>query len=102
MLYDISDAGQDLLKAKDLAGGTGYIPSLPDDQWIQEVTRWEAFVWATLQTAITDYAVGPSVREPSARAHIRNVTNDGEKELCRALRMKRSGGFVFVQPFSPH
>lgn len=94
MLFDISDAGQDLLKAKDLAGGTGYLVSLPHDQWVQEVTRWEAFVWAALQTAIVDYAVGPSVREPSAQAHTRNATTNGERELCKALRVKKAGGFV--------
>jgi hypothetical protein len=94
MLFDISDAGQDLLLAKDLAGGTGYIPSLPEDQWVQEVTRWESFVWAALQTAISDYAVGPSVREPSTRAYMRNATTNGEKELCQAMRARKPGGFV--------
>jgi hypothetical protein len=94
LLFDISDAGQDVLKATSLAGGTGYIPSLPDDQWVQEVTGWEAFVWAALQTAVTDYAVGPTVREPSAQAYMKNETTGGEKKLCQAQRVRRSGGFV--------
>ncbi|KAF2184852.1 hypothetical protein K469DRAFT_750706 [Zopfia rhizophila CBS 207.26] len=99
LLFDISDAGQDVLKAKDLAGGTGFILLLLDDQWIQEVTRWESFVWAALQTAVSDYAIGPAVRGPSAGAYIRNDTSNGEKELCHVQRVRKSGGFVTINAF---
>lgn len=94
LFFDISDAGQDVLKAKDLAGGTGFIPSLPDDQWVRETTGWETFVWAALQTAVSDYAIGPAQREPSVRAYMKNETTNGEKELCQVQRVRKSGGFV--------
>ena len=94
LLFDISDAGLDILKAKDLAAGSGFIDSLPDDQWIQEVAGWESFVWAALQTAVSDYAIGPEVREPTARAYMKNETTTGEKQLCQAQRLRKSGGFV--------
>lgn len=94
LLFDISDAAQDVLQAKEMAGGTGYIPSLPEDQWEKEIKGWEAFVWAALQTAITDYAIGPAVREPSIADLVKKNLTSGEKQLCGAQKMKKSGGFV--------
>jgi hypothetical protein len=94
LMFDVSDAVQNGVKASDLAGGTGNVPSLPDDQWIQEVIGWNSFVWAALQTAVSDFAIGPAVREPSAQAYIGNLTA-GEKELCKAQRMMKSGGFAY-------
>lgn len=40
LLFDISDAAQDVLQAEEIAGGTGFIPSLPVDQWVRELTSW--------------------------------------------------------------
>lgn len=94
LLFDISDAALDPLKATDLAGGTGYIMSLPEDQWIQEIAGWESFAWAALQTMIPDYAIGHSVREPTAAEYMRNETTNGEKELCRVQRAPMAGRFV--------
>lgn len=77
-----------------MTGGAGYIDALPDDQWVQEAVGWESFVWAALQTAVSDYAIGPDLREPTARAYMRNETTLGEKQLCQVQRMRRSGGFL--------
>lgn len=70
------------------------IISLPNDQWKREVLGWEREVWASLQILISNYAIGPSV--------IASLTNDqwvrpqteGEKALCGAQKMKKSGEFV--------
>lgn len=94
LLFDLSDAGLDVLKATEMAGGTGFIQSLPDDQWVQELIGWESFVWASLQIAISDYAIGPTVRDPAAGQFLRNETTNGERELCQVQRMKKAGGFV--------
>lgn len=96
LLYDIADAVLDTLKAGDLAVGTGWLDSLPSDQWIQEIAGWESVVWAALQTAIPDYAIGHAVREPTAAGYVRNTTTEGEKALCRAQRAPVSGRFVYV------
>ncbi|ORY10988.1 hypothetical protein BCR34DRAFT_588267 [Clohesyomyces aquaticus] len=66
---------------------------------VQEVIGWEAFVWAVLQTAVSDYAIGSAVREPSARAYMKNNTTKGEKELCQVQRVRMAGGFVTVNTF---
>lgn len=96
LLYDVSDAAIDMLKASDIAVGSGWLYSLPSDQWVQELAGWESFAWAALQTAIPDYAIGHSVREPTSAAYVRNETTNGEKALCRAQRAPVSGRFVYV------
>lgn len=77
-------------------GRMDILESLPDDQWIREVIAWEKYVWASLQTIISDYATGPATRDPSALDHIRNDTTPGERQLCGVQRMRKSGGFMYV------
>jgi len=77
-----------------LLANTGYVPTLPDDQWIQEVTGWESFVWAALQLNILEHAIGPAVREPSVVALMKNQTSTGEKQLCNVQKVRVSGGFM--------
>lgn len=74
------------------------LPGLPDDQWMREVVAWEKFVWASLQTVTSDYAVGHATRDPSVLDHIRNETTLGERQLCGIQRMRKSGGFMYVCP----
>lgn len=93
--FDTASAADAILKVQDLAGSSGsQILSLPDDQWIQEITRWEKYIWASVQTVVSDYAVGYGARAPSAQSYVRTILSPGERELCGAQRMMKSGGFV--------
>jgi hypothetical protein len=67
---------------------------IPSDQWITEVQAWEAFVWASSQVAITDYAIGPSIRYPGVIGNVIPPETIGDKELCRSMKMRKAGGFV--------
>jgi len=84
------------MDAAALLANMGYIPTLPDDQWIHEATNWESFVWAALQMNILEYAIGPTVREPSTAALMKNKTSTGEKKLCNAQKVRVTSGFVWV------
>jgi hypothetical protein len=66
----------------------------PPDQWIKEIVGWESHVWAALQMAITDYAVGPKARDSGADIYAKYPSTDGGKRLCGMQRMRRSGGFA--------
>jgi hypothetical protein len=67
---------------------------IPSDQWITEVQRWEAFVWASSQVAIADYAIGPSIRDPGVVNNVIRPETTGDKELCGSMKMRKAGGFV--------
>jgi hypothetical protein len=82
------------LKAKELLDSSGVIHYIPDDQWIQEFIGWESHVWAGLQFAVADHAIGTSTRQGSAGSLQRDYTNDGEKQLCGSQRMRMAGGFA--------
>jgi hypothetical protein len=82
------------LQASYMAGTTGVITSLPDDQWVQEVVAWKKYVWAALQITIADYALGYETQDSSAQDATKSVTMPGEKQLCQSQRMRESGGFV--------
>lgn len=82
------------LQTSYLAGTTGVITSLSDDQWVQEVVAWEKYVWAALQITVADYALGYETQDSSAQDATKNVTTLGEKRLCQSQRMRKSGGFV--------
>jgi hypothetical protein len=82
------------LQASYLAGTTGVITSLLDDQWVREVVAWEKDVLAALQITVADYALGYETQDSSAQDATKNVTTLGEKQLCQSQRMRKSGGFV--------
>ncbi|KAF2004127.1 hypothetical protein P154DRAFT_485871 [Amniculicola lignicola CBS 123094] len=77
----------------------GEIASLPNNQWEKEVIRWETIAWAGLQALIADYAIGPKHRDQDADGYVKPVTTKGEKQLCRAQKMRKSGGFVNINVF---
>ncbi|KAF2470133.1 uncharacterized protein BDR25DRAFT_370147 [Lindgomyces ingoldianus] len=77
----------------------GFVVSLPDDQWINEVISLEQYVWGSLQTVISGYAVGPQVRDESAEEFVRKNMTNGERGLCGLQRMRKSGGFVNINVF---
>lgn len=75
-------------------GNIGFITSLPNDQWMKEVLEWEKYIWASIQTVVSDYAIGYTALDPSTHDSIRTNLTNGEQQLCRAQKMKRSGGFM--------
>jgi hypothetical protein len=92
---DVGDASSSVFEAQDLAErGAGRVISLPDDQWIREVVGWEKYIWAAMQTMITDYAIGFGNQVLSVTSYIRSNLTVGEKQLCGAQRMVKPGGFV--------
>jgi hypothetical protein len=66
----------------------------PSDQWITEVQGWEAFVWASSQVSVADYAIGPSIRDPGVVDYVIRPATTGDKELCGSMKMRKAGGFV--------
>ncbi|KAF2277918.1 uncharacterized protein EI97DRAFT_415680 [Westerdykella ornata] len=86
-------------EANRLMNSDNEIPALPDDQWIKELQGWEAFVWASHQIIITDYAVGPGVRSPPTHKYVVPPSDDGEVKLCSKQKMRKPGGFVNINFF---
>lgn len=72
----------------------GIIATLPDDQWISELQGWESITWATHQTVIADFAIGPTLRDPLAISYVLPPTNEAERSLCGMQKMRKSGGFT--------
>lgn len=65
---------------------------LKDDQWVDELVWAESKVWAALQVSITDYAIGPTLRDTAVdRNNFTAPVTDGEKQLCGMQKMKHSG-----------
>ncbi|KAF2873346.1 hypothetical protein BDV95DRAFT_592730 [Massariosphaeria phaeospora] len=81
------------------ANWDGEITSLPNNQWEKEVIRWEAIAWAGIQSLITDYAIGPSQRDPRVAAYVRPASTPSEKTLCASQKMQKSGNFVNINVF---
>ena len=69
--------------------------SLPDVQWINEITAWESLVWTGYQTLIATAAIGPRVYDKFADEYTESVVGDGDKQLCSSLKMRKSGGFAY-------
>jgi hypothetical protein len=85
----------DSVKASHFITNDGMIGAqIPPDQWVIEIERMEAVVWASLQVSVADYAVGPSIRSPFIAEYVINATSEGEKELCRSVKVRKAGGFV--------
>jgi hypothetical protein len=79
----------------------GFIKFFPDDQWVKEIVSLESQVWASLQVAIADYFIGAKARDRFAEKYSRPATDEGEKNLCVMMKMRRSGGFVLAFPSTP-
>jgi len=91
--FDLETASRDL-KATSTLKPTGSIPSLPDDQWIREVTWWDSIIWTAVQMQVADYAIGIAARVPSAADYQKKPVSKGDKRLCGMQRMQSPGGFV--------
>jgi hypothetical protein len=59
--------------------------------WYIELIGWETELWAMFQIAITDWAIGPSVR---AGGNWEKPATPAEKQLCGMQKMKVSGNVV--------
>ena len=82
------------LKAKSIVDGQLATPPLPNDQWVQELKGFESSVWAMLQIAISDYAIGASVRDLEAAKLMRSNITSGEQRLCGMQKMMNPGGYA--------
>ena len=91
-LFDLQTA-ELRLNASSLVN-TYLIPSLPDDQWINEILGWERLIWASLQTTVSDYAVGYTTKVPRLDGNMKRNMSKGERELCNVQRMVKPGGLV--------
>lgn len=69
---------------------------LPHDFWKQEVLGWERDSFAGLHVAMSRYArggEGSDAEQPEDGWFIQ-PESEGEKQLCSAQKMIKSGGFV--------
>jgi len=96
-IYNI--ATPERFEAQELATNAGIVESLADDHWIQELQTWESIVWAGHQLDIADYAIGATVRNPSAEKLILPPSTSEEKRLCKMQKMRKPGGFVNINVF---
>ena len=69
-------------------------PGLPDNQWIKEVIAWESRVWASYQALIATAAVGPSVFDEFAHEYTEPIMDEGDRQLCQSMKMRKAGGFA--------
>jgi hypothetical protein len=77
------------------ATGDGIVTShITPDQWVKEVEGLDSFVWASLQALVTDYAIGPGVRNAELAEFVLKPENLGDKQLCETQKMRKAGGFV--------
>ena len=70
------------------------IDSASSTQWINEATSWSKYLLASTQVILADFAMGPGTRSPSSKDKIRRPETEGEKTLCGAQKMRKSGGFA--------
>lgn len=94
-LWGIADsAGKSNVLAQDTINRT-ISPGLPRNQWIKEVVAWESLVWAGYQTLLSAAIVGPTIFDPQfADLYTESVVDDGDRQLCRSLKVRKSGGFA--------
>jgi hypothetical protein len=83
--------------AKRMAETQPVIDSLPNDFWKEEILGWEKESWARMQIAMSRYAIGADGSDTPGQKEDNwwiKPTSDGEKALCSAQKMRKSGGFV--------
>ena len=64
---------------------------IPDNQWAIEIVEWERYIWAQLQTFVSDYSVGYGIQWPELTPLLRRNMTNGEKRLCQVQRRMKSG-----------
>ncbi|PSN62993.1 hypothetical protein BS50DRAFT_591218 [Corynespora cassiicola Philippines] len=93
----------DMSRAKDTLAGKSLrndkvVSSLPDNQWILELERWNKQTWAAFQIAVTDHAIGPTLRDTGTDAYD-PPKSEGGKQLCRVQKMGKTGGVANISVF---
>ncbi|KAF2736414.1 hypothetical protein EJ04DRAFT_432960 [Polyplosphaeria fusca] len=71
----------------------GILDELPNDQWITELRIWNAIVWAGFQIMVSDYAIGPTVRDPLSESYTVKPVNEAERSLCGMQKMRKPGAY---------
>jgi len=77
-----------------LSGSGAVIESLPTDQWKRELKEYFAIQLSATQTLISDYAIGPEVRDAAAGEVVERPGSEGGRKLCGMVRMRKGGGFA--------
>jgi len=67
---------------------------IPDDFWKQEVIGWEQQTWGGMQVMVSRHAIGPEEGDPFADGYGMVPETKGERTLCAAQKMNKTGGFV--------
>jgi hypothetical protein len=70
------------------------IDSASPTQWINEATNWSKYLLASTQIILADFAIGPGTRSPTSKDNVVRPATEGEKLLCGAQKMRKSGGFA--------
>ncbi|KAF1957462.1 hypothetical protein CC80DRAFT_470752 [Byssothecium circinans] len=86
-----------------LAGKTvirGISEGLPDDQWIRELVNWERISWTAYQMLLSVSIIGPKVFDEFADEYREAPKTEGDRALCRSLKMRKAGGFANVNVFA--
>jgi hypothetical protein len=92
-LFEMSSVGTHLRMAEEFGNEHVQYP-LPKDNWVQEITYWEQYIWSQIQIALANYAIGPAVQHPQAERYVKTNTTDGQKHLCGMQKMRSPGGLV--------
>lgn len=71
-----------------------FSPGLPSDQWKNEVIAWESRVWASYQALIAAAIGGPAMFDDRASEYIEPIDNEGDRQMCKSLKMRKSGTFA--------
>jgi hypothetical protein len=91
----VSLASVETVKAQNLVYNDGIVRTpISPEQWISEVQRWEAIVWASSQVTISDYVIGPTLRDPGIAEYVISPETSGDEQLCGSFKMRKAGGFV--------
>lgn len=94
--FNVGTVAQDLM-AQSLENPDD-VRGLPNDQWLRELSRWQKQVLASLQVAVIDYSLGPSLRDTAYPVHFR-PDGDSDKRLCGMQKMRKSGNVVNINVF---
>ncbi|KAF2132750.1 hypothetical protein P153DRAFT_382375 [Dothidotthia symphoricarpi CBS 119687] len=98
--FDSSNPTNDFaVRSMALPPSKSIVPYVDDGMWYLQLLGWERSIWATIQIAVMDWAIGPNVRE----GHTGNWTRPStaaEKQLCKMQRMRVSGHVVNINVFA--
>lgn len=89
---DIGHAGA--LRASNYIAYGGFIDILPDGQCTKEVVGWVYFAWTAIQIYVAEFFTGPEARDSYVGGDKRLAPTEGERKLCRMMKMRRSGGLA--------